>query len=77
VVKRTVNPQQTNLARLLRRQQTDVEKILWNKLRNLQLDGIKFRRQHPVGKYIADFVSLDKKLVIEIDGSRHNGEQLK
>jgi very-short-patch-repair endonuclease len=41
-------------------------------LRNAQIGGNKFRRQHPIGDYIVDFVSLDKKLVIEFDGGQHN-----
>ena len=40
----------------------------------MRLDGIRFRRQHPLGKYIVDFVSLDRRLVIEIDGGQHNEE---
>lgn len=46
--------------------------MLWSKLRNRQLDGIKFRRQQPLGSYIVDFISFDKKLIIEIDGGQHN-----
>jgi very-short-patch-repair endonuclease len=44
---------------------------MWSKLRNRQLEGVKFRRQHPIGPYIVDFVSLEKQLVIEIDGGQH------
>lgn len=58
-------------AKDLRSNQTDVEKILWSKLRNGRA-GYKFRRQHPVGKYIADFICLEKALIIELDGSQHN-----
>ncbi len=77
MVKRTIAPQQINLARGLRRHQTLAEQILWNKLRGLQLDGIKFRRQHPIGSYIIDFVSLENKLIIEIDGGQHNETPIK
>lgn len=59
-------------ARDLRQKQTDVEKLLWAKLRDRRLAGTKFRRQHPIGNYIVDFVSLDRKLVIELDGGQHN-----
>ena len=50
---------------------TDAENALWQMLRGKKLDGVKFRRQHIIGSYIADFVSLDKKLVIEVDGLIH------
>ena len=63
---------QVNLAKQLRRKQTEAEKKLWAKLRNRQLDGVKFRRQQPVGSYIIDFISFDEKLIIEIDGGQHN-----
>ncbi len=65
----------TSLAKELRHTQTEAEGVLWSKLRNKQLDGIKFRRQQPLGGYIVDFVSLDKKLIIEIDGGQHSEEQ--
>ncbi len=60
-----------SFARGLRRKQTDAERNLWSRLRNGHIAEIKFRRQEPIGKYIVDFVSFDKKLVIEIDGSQH------
>ena len=56
----------------LRNNSTDVELQLWHHLRNRQLEGVKFRRQQPVETYIVDFVSFDKKLVIELDGSQHS-----
>ena len=58
-------------ARSLRSGMTDAEKLLWQHLRNRQLQGCKFRRQHPVGPYIVDFICLDKMLVIELDGGQH------
>ena len=61
-----------NLARDLRRQQTDAERLLWSKLRDRQVNGVKFRRQYSIGTFIADFVSLDIRLVIEVDGGQHN-----
>ena len=60
------------LSRALRKEQTDVERLLWSRLRNRQLNQIKFRRQQPIGSYIVDFVSFDKMLIIEIDGGQHN-----
>lgn len=59
------------LARNLRSQQTDAEQKLWLALRNRRLNDAKFRRQQPVGKYVADFLCLDARLIIELDGSQH------
>tara|TARA_R110002094_G_C4831079_1_gene205456 strand:- start:76 stop:462 length:387 start_codon:yes stop_codon:yes gene_type:complete len=63
-----------HLARALRREQTPAEARLWSRLRNGNLMGIKFRRQVPVGPYIADFLSRQARLVVEADGGQH-GEQ--
>ena len=52
---------------------TDAEASLWHHLRNRALMGCKFRRQHPMGPYIVDFACLEKKLVVELDGSQHGG----
>jgi very-short-patch-repair endonuclease len=60
-----------NLAKRLRKGQTDAESLLWSFLRNRQLDGFKFRRQHPIPPYIVDFACVDIKLVVEIDGGQH------
>ena len=62
-------------ARTLRREMTDGERLLWQKLRSEQL-GFKFRRQHPLGSYVADFACLTLKLIIEIDGSQHADQQV-
>lgn len=61
-------------ARQLRRNMTDAEQILWCRIRNRQLLNAKFRRQFILGSYIVDFVCLEQRLVIEIDGSHrlHN-----
>ena len=61
----------TKLAKKLRRDMTDAEKRLWSILRSKQFLGLKFRRQHPVGPFIVDFVCLEKNLIIEIDGGQH------
>lgn len=58
-------------ARELRTTQTDAEQRLWRSLRNRQLEGYKFRRQRPIGPYIADFICLDAKLIVEVDGGQH------
>ena len=61
----------THLAKGLRKRSTDVEKLLWSRLRAGRFEGMKFRRQHPIGQYIVDFVCLEKKLIIELDGGQH------
>jgi very-short-patch-repair endonuclease len=59
-------------ARLLRRQSTGAEAQLWSALRGKQIDGFIFRRQHPIGRYVADFYCPKACLVIELDGSVHD-----
>jgi very-short-patch-repair endonuclease len=59
------------LARKLRRNMTESESRLWLALRNRQLDGLKFRRQQPIGSYIVDFVCHEAQLVVEVDGGQH------
>jgi very-short-patch-repair endonuclease len=61
----------TARARALRRSQTDAERKLWYALRARRLDGIKFKRQVPIGRYIADFMCFECKLIVEVDGSQH------
>lgn len=61
----------TARARTLRRKQTDAERKLWWELRARRLDGFKFKRQVPIGRYIADFLCFECKLIIELDGSQH------
>jgi len=58
-------------ARILRRAQTDAERALWNKLRSRRCAGFKFRRQVPIGPFIADFCCLEGRLIIELDGGQH------
>lgn len=57
--------------RKLRREMTDAERWLWRRLRLKQVEGYKFRRQHPVGGYVVDFVCLERKIIVEIDGGQH------
>jgi very-short-patch-repair endonuclease len=63
-------------ARQLRREMTDAERLLWFLLRGRRLAGCKFRRQHPIGPYIADFVCLDHRLIVEADGGQHADARL-
>ncbi|WP_265919025.1 endonuclease domain-containing protein [Cupriavidus nantongensis] len=58
-------------ARLLRANQTNAEQRLWYRLRDRRFMGLKFKRQHPVGPFIADFVCIEAMLVIEADGGQH------
>jgi len=59
-------------ARIHRKDSTDAEELLWNNLRNRRLKGLKFRRQHPISGYIADFYCHEERLVIEVDGEIHD-----
>ena len=58
-------------AQRLRREATDAERKMWSHLRNHAM-GVKFRRQHPIGNFIVDFISLEAKMVIEVDGGQHD-----
>ena len=60
------------LCRDLRKEQTSAEGLLWGVLRNRQFEGLKFRRQHPLGRYIADFYCAERRLLIELDGAIHD-----
>ncbi|MBM2826309.1 MAG: (cytosine-5-)-methyltransferase [Dehalococcoidia bacterium] len=65
------NTKQVALARGLRRNMTDAERALWFRLGRRQLVGVKFRRQQPIGPYIVDFVTFERKVVVEVDGGHH------
>ena len=60
-----------NNAKRMRRGQTEAESFLWSYIRANQL-GVHFRRQHPIGDFIADFICIDQRLIIEVDGNIHN-----
>ncbi len=64
-------------ARGLRKNSTDAELKLWSRLRDRRLDGIKFRRQMMIGRFVADFCCIDAKLVIELDGGQHAEQEAK
>jgi very-short-patch-repair endonuclease len=66
-----VTPFQRAAARSMRSRPVDVEKALWWRLRGRRLNGLKFRRQHPIGRFIADFACLEARLVVELDGRQH------
>lgn len=63
-------------AKKMRKNSTEAEELLWRRLKDKQVAGLKFRRQHPIDRFIADFYCHEKKLLIELDGSIHsNNEQ--
>lgn len=68
--KKRSNPKTKHNAIQLRKKSTPAERKLWSRIRDDQL-GVNFRRQHAVGNYIPDFVCIEKKLIIELDGSQH------
>ena len=61
----------------LRKELTEAEDILWQHLRNRKLEGIKFRRQHPMNQFILDFYANEKNLAIELDGGIHEKAEVK
>jgi very-short-patch-repair endonuclease len=61
----------TPVARILRRDRTEAEARLWRYLRNRQMEGAKFRFQSPVGPYVADFLCVEARLIVELDGGQH------
>ena len=67
-----LNPATRAFARQLRRNQTDAERRLWHHLRGRRFLNLRFRRQHPIGPYFADFACLELGLVVELDGGQHN-----
>ncbi|MCF7530117.1 endonuclease domain-containing protein [Neisseria lisongii] len=69
------NPVLQQYAKNLRCNMSEAEQKLWQHLRANRLDGYKFRRQQPIGHYIADFMCLSPKLIIEADGGQHNEQQ--
>jgi very-short-patch-repair endonuclease len=64
-------------AQQLRKNQTRAEWILWQKIRRRQLAGFRFQRQVPIGKFIADFMCYEAKLIIELDGGQHADDDAK
>jgi len=61
-------------ARQLRCQMTEAERRLWRHLRRKKLDGLRFRRQHPLDRFIVDFYCVEHRLVIEVDGAIHTAQ---
>ena len=69
---RRMSESQNEIAKELRQNQTKAESLLWELLRGKQLCGLKFRRQHPVDPYFADFACVSKQLIVELDGGYHD-----
>jgi very-short-patch-repair endonuclease len=63
--------QKRDAARVLRRNSTDVERLMWRLLRDRRFAGVKFRRQVPIGPFIADFACTQHRLAVELDGGQH------
>ena len=66
--------QQRELARSMRKTPTAAEELLWERLRSKRLAGLKFRRQHPVGRFVVDFYCVDCGIAIEVDGPVHDSQ---
>ncbi|BAN46602.1 endonuclease domain-containing protein [Metapseudomonas resinovorans] len=66
-----IDEEHLEFSRALRRTSTDAELYLWHRLRGRQLQGLKFRRQHPVGPFVLDFYCMETCLAVEIDGGQH------
>lgn len=67
----------TQIAKGLRKSATEAEQRLWNYLKAKQLEGLKFRRQEQIGRFIVDFVCYETGIVVEVDGGQHSNEKLK
>jgi very-short-patch-repair endonuclease len=67
--------EQRKFAKQLRRDQTDCERLLWQRLRNRQLGGFKFRRQYPLPPYVLDFYCAELYLAVELDGGQHFSDE--
>jgi len=70
----SINKEILRRCKKLRRNSTPQEIIFWSRARAKRFKGLKFKRQYPIGKYIVDFVCLDKKFIVEIDGWQHKEE---
>jgi very-short-patch-repair endonuclease len=65
----------TKIAKTLRKRPTDAERLLWKYLRTKQIEGLKFRRQEPIGSYVVDFVCFESNVIIEVDGGQHDASE--
>ncbi|WP_054312010.1 DUF559 domain-containing protein [Mesorhizobium sp. 1M-11] len=74
-MRQPVTPSHRGFARTMRVDATKAENVLWQALRNRQLEGLKFKRQVPLDGYILDFVCFEVRLIVEVDGSQHAESQ--
>ena len=74
-IKPPINKITLDRSRNLRKKTTPQEIIFWSRIKNRKFKNLKFRRQYPLGKYILDFICLDKKLIIELDGWQHSEQE--
>jgi very-short-patch-repair endonuclease len=65
----------TGVAKRLRHEMTDAERLLWNEVRAHRFAGLKFKRQEPLGLYVVDFVCYEAKLIVELDGGQHASQK--
>jgi very-short-patch-repair endonuclease len=71
-MRREIPRRQRGFARAMRNDPTGAEAAMWEMLRGKRLEGLRFRRQHPIDGYIVDFICLDEKLIVEVDGGQHS-----
>lgn len=71
-LRQTIPPAHRKFARAMRQDATRAENLLWQALRGKKLEGLKFKRQVPLDGYILDFVCMDKKIIVEVDGGQHS-----
>jgi very-short-patch-repair endonuclease len=74
-MRQRVPPTHRRFAREMRADSTKAENLLWQALRNKQLEGLKFKRQVPMDGYIVDFACFDARLIVEVDGGQHSESQ--
>ena len=71
-VGKDANPWRRAICRILRGRQTAAEAVFWEQVRAGRCEGLKWRRQHPVGRYVVDFLCIELGLVVELDGASHS-----
>ena len=74
-MRQSIPPTHRSFARKMRADATKAENLLWQALRNKQLEGLRFKRQVPLGGYILDFVCFETRLIVEVDGGQHSGSE--
>lgn len=72
-MRRKTDPRLRGFARTMRNEPTDAEAVFWDIVRGRRLEGLRFRRQHPIDGFIVDFICLEANMIVEIDGSQHAG----